>query len=38
MLRQRLGTDPALGGSVMITALTDSGFFIFLGMATLFLL
>ena len=39
MLRQRLGADPALGGSVMITALTDSGgFFIFLGMATLFLL
>ncbi|MBN8443495.1 MAG: magnesium transporter [Thauera sp.] len=39
MLRQRLGADPALGGSVMITALTDSGgFFIFLGLATLFLL
>ncbi|MDY0072094.1 MAG: magnesium transporter [Thauera sp.] len=39
MLRQRLGADPAIGGSVMITALTDSGgFFIFLGMATLFLL
>jgi len=35
----RLGRDPALGSSVMITALTDSGgFFIFLGMATLFLL
>jgi magnesium transporter len=30
--------DPALGSSVMITALTDSGgFFIFLGLATLFL-
>ena len=39
MLRQRLGADPALGGSVMITALTDSGgFFIFLGLATVFLL
>ena len=39
MLRQRLGADPALGGSVLITALTDSGgFFIFLGLATLFLL
>jgi len=39
MLRQRLGADPAIGGSVMITALTDSGgFFIFLGLATIFLL
>ncbi|MBK1719329.1 magnesium transporter [Thiocystis violacea] len=39
LLRQRFGRDPALGGSVMITALTDSGgFFIFLGLATLFLL
>ncbi|HET7763820.1 MAG TPA: magnesium transporter [Burkholderiales bacterium] len=35
----RLGRDPALGSSVMITAITDSGgFFIFLGLATLFLL
>lgn len=39
LVRQRLGRDPALGSSVMITALTDSGgFFIFLGLATLFLL
>jgi len=39
MVRQRLGTDPAIGSSVMITALTDSGgFFIFLGLATLFLI
>lgn len=39
LLRLRLGADPALGGSVMITALTDSGgFFIFLGLATLFLM
>ncbi|WAT09258.1 magnesium transporter [Rouxiella badensis] len=35
----RLGRDPALGSSVMITALTDTGgFFIFLGLATIFLL
>lgn len=34
----RLGRDPALGSSVMITAITDTGgFFIFLGLATLFL-
>ena len=34
----RLGRDPALGSSVMITAITDSGgFFIFLGLATVFL-
>lgn len=39
MIRTRRGHDPALGSSVMITALTDSGgFFIFLGLATLFLL
>jgi magnesium transporter len=39
LVRQRLGRDPALGSSVLITALTDSGgFFIFLGLATLFLL
>ncbi|HSD42979.1 MAG TPA: magnesium transporter [Burkholderiales bacterium] len=35
----KLGRDPAIGSSVMITACTDSGgFFIFLGLATLFLL
>jgi magnesium transporter len=35
----RMGRDPALGASVMITAVTDSGgFFIFLGLATIFLL
>jgi magnesium transporter len=34
----RFGRDPAMGSSVMITALTDSGgFFIFLGLATLLL-
>lgn len=39
LMRQKLGADPAVGSSVMITALTDSGgFFIFLGLATLFLL
>ena len=35
----KLGKDPAMGASVMITAMTDSGgFFIFLGLATLFLM
>jgi magnesium transporter len=39
LMRQKFGADPAIGGSVMITALTDSGgFFIFLGLATLFLM
>ena len=38
-LRVRLGRDPAPGSSVLITAVTDSGgFFIFLGLATVFLL
>jgi magnesium transporter len=37
-LRARLGRDPAAGSSVLITGCTDSGgFFIFLGLATLFL-
>jgi len=35
----KLGRDPAAGSSVMITAVTDSGgFFIFLGLATIFLM
>jgi len=39
MAMMKLGRDPALGSSVMITAVTDSGgFFIFLGLATLILL
>jgi magnesium transporter len=39
MVMARLGRDPAVGGSVLITAVTDSGgFFIFLGLATLFLI
>jgi magnesium transporter len=34
----KLGRDPVFGSSVILTAITDSmGFFIFLGMATLFL-
>ncbi len=38
MAMDKLGRDPARGSSVMITAITDSGgFFIFLGLATLFL-
>ncbi|MFV9685150.1 magnesium transporter [Pseudomonas sp. NY15367] len=39
MTLARLGRDPAMGASVMITAMTDSGgFFIFLGLASIFLL
>jgi magnesium transporter len=39
VLMVKLGRDPAVGSSVLITAITDSGgFFIFLGLATLFLL
>ena len=38
ILMHRLGKDPAVGSSVLITAMTDSGgFFIFLGLATLVL-
>jgi magnesium transporter len=38
-LRERFGRDPAVGSSVLITACTDSGgFFIFLSLATLFLM
>jgi magnesium transporter len=37
-LRARFDRDPAVGSSVLITAVTDSGgFFIFLGLATIFL-
>ncbi|HEX7249331.1 MAG TPA: magnesium transporter [Burkholderiales bacterium] len=37
-IRSHFGRDPAVGSSVLITACTDSGgFFIFLGLATLFL-
>ncbi len=39
ILMTKFGRDPALGSSVLITAMTDSGgFFIFLGLATIFLL
>ena len=39
LVLERLGRDPALGSSVLLTATTDSmGFFIFLGLASLFLL
>lgn len=35
---QKMGRDPAVGSSVLITAVTDSGgFFIFLGLASLFM-
>ena len=38
LLMEKLGRDPAVGSSVLITAITDSGgFFIFLGLATVFL-
>jgi magnesium transporter len=38
MTMLKAGRDPAVGSSVLITAVTDSGgFFIFLGLATLFL-
>lgn len=38
VLMTKFGRDPALGSSVLITAMTDSGgFFIFLGLATVFL-
>jgi len=37
--RHKLGKDPAVGASVMLTAITDSmGFFIFLGLAKWFLI
>ena len=39
VVRTRFGKDPAMGSSVLLTFATDSlGFFIFLGLATIFLL
>jgi magnesium transporter len=39
LLRHKFGKDPAVGTSVILTAITDSmGFFIFLGLASLFLI
>ena len=38
LLMQKMGRDPAIGSSVLLTFTTDSmGFFIFLGLATIFL-
>ncbi len=38
LIMNKFGRDPAVGSSVLITAMTDSGgFFIFLGLATIFL-
>ena len=39
LLLSKFGRDQAVGSSILITAMTDSGgFFIFLGLATLVLL
>lgn len=39
LVMNKFGRDPAVGSSVLITAVTDSGgFFIFLGLATIFLM
>lgn len=39
LMMNKFGRDPAVGSSVLITAVTDSGgFFIFLGLATIFLI
>ena len=39
LMMTKSGRDPAVGSSVLITAVTDSGgFFIFLGLATIFLI
>jgi magnesium transporter len=39
MILQRLGRDPVMGSSILLTAITDSmGFFIFLALASLWLL
>ncbi len=39
LVMNKFGRDPAVGSSVLITAVTDSGgFFIFLGIATIFLM
>jgi magnesium transporter len=39
LLRHKFGKDPAVGTSVILTSITDSmGFFIFLGLASLFLI
>ena len=39
LIMQKMGRDPAIGSSVLLTFTTDSmGFFIFLGLATIFLI
>ena len=39
LIMQKMGRDPAIGSSVLLTFTTDSmGFFIFLGLATVFLI
>jgi magnesium transporter len=39
LVMSKFGRDPAVGSSVLITAMTDSGgFMIFLGLATIFLM
>lgn len=39
LMLKRMGSDPALGGSVLLTTVTDViGFLVFLGLATVFLL
>lgn len=39
MIREKMGNDPAVGSSVLLTFATDTmGFLVFLGLATLFLL
>lgn len=39
LIRHKLDLDPAMGTSVLLTAITDGmGFFVFLGLATVFLL
>ena len=36
---ERMGRDPVMGSSILLTGITDSmGFLIFLGLATVFLL
>jgi magnesium transporter len=38
LILKKLGVDPALASSIFVTACTDTlGFFIFLGLATMFL-
>jgi magnesium transporter len=39
LILERMGRDPAMGSSILLTGVTDSmGFFIFLGLASLLLL